>query len=143
MEGTRKCPYCAEDIRVEAIRCPYCRSRIAALDPARWYRDHPERRLAGVTAAIAHALAFPITFVRVGFVVLTVVHLLGPLVYGALWLVIPFHPGEPSPLERTVAALRDWFASLGGQGRGATPPAGRPNGVDASHLDAVSGGPFA
>jgi phage shock protein C len=141
MEGTRKCPYCAEDIRPEAIRCPYCRSRIAALDPARWYRDHPERRLAGVAGAIAHAMAFPLTVVRVGFIVLTFLHLLGPLVYGALWLVIPFHPGEPSPLERAVAALRDWFTRLGRPGRAGTP--GRPNGADASHLDAVSGGPFA
>ena len=143
MDGTRKCPYCAEDIRPEAIRCPYCRSRIAALDPARWYRDHPQRRLAGVAAAIAHALALPISFVRVGFVVMTFVHLLGPLVYAALWLAIPLHPGDPSALERAGATLRDWLAGLRRQGRGPTPPSERPNGVDAGRLDAVSGGPFA
>ncbi len=77
MEGkTRKCPYCAEEIAAEAVRCPYCRSRVAALDPARWYRDHPGRRLAGVAAAIGHAVALPVSGVRLGFVVLTFVHLI-------------------------------------------------------------------
>jgi phage shock protein PspC (stress-responsive transcriptional regulator) len=141
MDGTRKCPYCAEDIRAEAIRCPYCRSRIGALDPARWYRDHPERRLAGVTAAIAHALALPLTVVRVGFLVLTFIHLLGPLVYGALWVVLPFRPGEPSRLEHLAASVRHWIAGLGGRSGPEPPRPGRPDRVDA-HLEAVSGGPL-
>jgi len=116
-------------------------SRIGALDPARWYRDHPERRLAGVAAAIAHALALPPTIVRVGFVVLTFIHLLGPLAYGALWLVLPFHPGEPSRLEHLAASVRDWIAGLGRRSGPEPPRPGRPNGVDA-HLDAVPGGPL-
>ena len=104
MEGkTRKCPYCAEEIAAEAVRCPYCRSRVAALDPARWYRDHPGRRLAGVAAAIGHAVALPVSGVRLGFVVLTFIHLIGPLLYGALWLIVPFTPQGPSLLERGLA----------------------------------------
>ena len=142
MDGTRKCPYCAEEIRVEAIRCPYCRSRIAALDPARWYRDHPERRLGGVAAAVAHAVALPLTAVRVGFVVATFIHFLGPIVYGALWLLIPFHPGEPSPLARFTEAIRDLIAGFGGPRRTA-PPSDRTNGMDEHRFDAVSGGPLA
>ena len=140
MDGTRKCPYCAEDIRAEAIRCPYCRSRIAALDPARWFRDHPERRLAGVAAAVAHALALPVTAVRVGFIVGTFVHGVGPIAYLALWLIVPFHPGDPSPLAHLVDAVRDLVAGFGGARRSGSPPPDRANG---SHLDAVSGGPVA
>jgi phage shock protein C len=142
MDGTRKCPYCAEEIRPEAIRCPHCRSRIAALDPARWYRDHPERRIAGVAAAVAHAVALPLTVVRVGFVVATFVHFLGPIVYGALWLLIPFRPGEPSPIARLIDAIRDLVAGFGGPRRTA-PPTGRANGMDEHRFDAVSGGPLA
>src|SRR5439155_6342259 len=47
-ERTRKCPFCAEEIRAEAIRCPFCRSRLGASDREHWYRGHPERRVAGV-----------------------------------------------------------------------------------------------
>ena len=124
MPETRKCPYCAEEIRAEAVRCPHCRSRVATTDHDRWYRNHPERRVAGVAAAVAHALALPIMGVRLGFVVLTFVHLLGPIVYGALWLLVPFAPGDPSPLERALAAGQDWFAGLRVHCR-AAPPTGR------------------
>jgi phage shock protein PspC (stress-responsive transcriptional regulator) len=103
MEATRTCPYCAEEIRAEATRCRYCRSRLAEIDPGRWRRNHPERRLAGVAAAVAHALGVSVAAVRVGFIVLAFLHLIGPVLYGALWVVIPFAPGEPSLFEQGVA----------------------------------------
>jgi phage shock protein PspC (stress-responsive transcriptional regulator) len=99
MSETKRCPFCAEEIRAEATRCRYCRSRLTSFDAGRWHRSHPDARVAGVCAALAHALAVPVAAVRLVFVVLTFVHLLGPLLYAGLWLVIPRHPGGESLLE--------------------------------------------
>ena len=124
MDATRKCPYCAEDIPAAAVRCRYCRSRVAALDPAEWHRDHPERRLAGVAAAVARPLALPLPLVRLGFLVLTFLHGLGPVLYTTLWLVIPFAPGEPSLLEwalERVKALAAHFRGHDPAARGPVP----------------------
>jgi phage shock protein PspC (stress-responsive transcriptional regulator) len=112
METTRHCPYCAEAIAAEAIRCRYCRSRLIDLDPGHWHREHPDRRIAGVAAAAARGLAVPPTWIRIAFVALTFVHLIGPLLYGVLWLLLPAGPHDESPAERSLgrarAALRNW-----------------------------------
>ncbi len=108
----RPCPYCAEDIAARAIRCPHCRTRLTTFDPGAWHRDHPDRRVAGVAAAIAHATAVPVGAVRLGFAALTFVHLLGPVLYGLGWLFIPRAAGTPSPVERAFGqaetTLRRW-----------------------------------
>jgi phage shock protein PspC (stress-responsive transcriptional regulator) len=102
MSDTKRCPFCAEDIRVEARRCRFCRSRLTSFDSAHWHRSHPDARLAGVCAALADIFAVPVAAVRLAFVVLTLFHLLGVLVYAVLWLVIPPRPGEESLLERAL-----------------------------------------
>lgn len=105
-EVVRRCPYCDEEIRAEAIRCRHCRSRLAVFDPSGWYRDRPERRVAGVAAAVAHALAVPVAAARFGFLVLTPFHLLGIVAYGALWLLTPYRLGDEPPFARLVALAR-------------------------------------
>lgn len=99
MSETKRCPFCAEEIRAEATRCRYCRSRLTSFDAGRWHRSHADGRVAGVCAALAHSLAVPVAAVRLAFVVLTFVHLLGPLLYAALWLVVPRRSGGESLLE--------------------------------------------
>ena len=131
MAATRRCPYCDEEIRAEAIRCRHCRSRLAAFDPSAWYRDLPERRVAGVAAAVAHAFAVPVAAARFGFIVLTPFHLLGAVVYAALWMVVPFAPGDEPPFARVIGlarqvvdALRDALVSRRARpsASGPTPP---------------------
>ena len=115
MDGHRTCPYCAEEIHAAALRCPHCRSHLPAGDAQPWSRDHPARRVAGVAVAAAHAFGVPVASARVVFIVLTFIHFLGPLAYGALWLVIPFAPGEPSLFERGLRAARDLITRLFGR----------------------------
>ena len=106
METIRRCPYCDEEIRAEAIRCRHCRSRLVALDPSGWYRDRPERKVAGVAAALAHAFAVPVAVARFGFIVGAVFHFVGVIAYAALWLLVPYRIGEEPPFARLVAVVR-------------------------------------
>jgi phage shock protein PspC (stress-responsive transcriptional regulator) len=130
MSDTKRCPYCAEEIRSEAVRCPLCRSRLAGFDVDHWHRDHDDARVAGVAVAMAHALSVPVGLVRAGFVVATFLHLLGAVVYGLLWLVIPPSKGERSLLERGLARAQEWARGLaGGRPRAGGPAAGRAKGA--------------
>lgn len=118
---TRRCPYCAEDVAADAVRCPHCRSELVA-GPA-WYRDHPDRRVAGVAAALARGLGLPVTGVRLAFVALAFLHLVGVVGYVALWLFLPFRPGEESPLERGLGRAKELVRELR-EGAGRIVPGG-------------------
>ena len=124
MPERKRCTYCAEEIRAEASRCPYCRSRVRTFDGSQWHRDHGDRKIAGVAAAVSHAFSVPVGLVRLTFVVLSFVHLIGVMTYGVLWLVLPAKPRSRSPLEQGLERAQVWAGKLARGPHAAAPAAG-------------------
>jgi len=92
MNDTRLCPYCAEEVRAQAIKCKHCGS---FLDPRRspneWVRSSHDRMLAGVCGGLAHQFGVPPAVIRLAFVLMTFFSLgvAGPLIYLVLWIIMP------------------------------------------------------
>lgn len=139
MDETKRCSYCAEEIKAQAIRCPHCRSRLTSFEMASWHRGHDDARVAGVASAVSHALSLPVGAVRLGFVLLSFVHLIGLMAYGALWLIVPPRAGEGSVLEAWLARASTWARSLASGGCNGGGSASRPSGESSHGAGDVSG----
>jgi len=91
MNGTKLCPYCAEEVRSQAVKCRYCGSRLdGERSTADWYRTANDRMIAGVCGGLALQFGVPTAVVRLAFALMTLfAGGIGLVVYAVLWVVMP------------------------------------------------------
>ena len=103
-EGARKrCPWCAEWIRAEAVKCRFCGSALegsrASFVTEPWLRPREGRMLSGVCAGLAEQFGISVSIVRLAFV-------LGTFVSGGIFLVVYLGLWLAMPSEETAEEAR-------------------------------------
>jgi phage shock protein PspC (stress-responsive transcriptional regulator) len=108
---SKRCPYCAEEIRPEARKCRYCGSLLepgSALTRT-WYRSPHGKVIAGVCQGLAEQFGVSVTIIRLAFLLSALFGGgMGLVVYVVLWAVMPYRPSSSTtPLLTEAAPPRD------------------------------------
>jgi phage shock protein PspC (stress-responsive transcriptional regulator) len=109
MSDRKPCPYCAEDIRREAVKCRYCGSYLVPRTPvAEWARRRDNRMVAGVCAGLAEQFDVSVTVLRLAFVVGALFSGFAPaaILYVVLWVIMPLE--EPGYLDAGIGSVGEY-----------------------------------
>jgi phage shock protein C len=92
------------------------------MNTSRITRSRTDRMVAGVAAGLAAAFGIDPIFVRIGFVVLSLLNGVGLLLYVALWLIVPNEGSVAagrSTVQEAVAEMQAYVEELIARVRGA------------------------